>query len=187
MPLLKRALPFDDPGWIFELKYDGFRSLAVMEHGRCQLVSRNGNPFGSFADLAVDIATAVRNTNLTVIDGEIVCVEPGKTAVQRSALPPWRSLLFRVFDVLVTIKSRLHSQPPEPAVTWRVLGKPDTMPYRENRRQRRRPQRVALATAGANAPGTARSACGRSARRKGVGVAKLPRPRRDLLLPNHFS
>jgi len=29
MPLLKRPLPFDDPDWLFELKYDGFRALAV--------------------------------------------------------------------------------------------------------------------------------------------------------------
>ena len=38
MPLLKRRLPFDDPDWLFELKLDGFRSLAVIEHGRAQLL-----------------------------------------------------------------------------------------------------------------------------------------------------
>ena len=43
MPLLKRAAPFDDPDWLFELKYDGFRALAVIEHGRAQLLSRNGH------------------------------------------------------------------------------------------------------------------------------------------------
>ena len=42
MPLLKRAAPFNDPEWIFELKYDGFRALAVIERGRAQLLSRNG-------------------------------------------------------------------------------------------------------------------------------------------------
>ena len=52
MPLLKRAAPFDDPDWIFELKYDGFRSLAVVENGRAQLLSRNGHPFVSFSALA---------------------------------------------------------------------------------------------------------------------------------------
>jgi hypothetical protein len=51
MPLRTRALPFDDPNWIFELKYDGFRALAVIDR-RPQLVSRNGNSFGSFAELA---------------------------------------------------------------------------------------------------------------------------------------
>ena len=51
MPLRRRALPFDHPDWIFELKYDGFRSLAVVENGRGQLISRNRHPFASFADL----------------------------------------------------------------------------------------------------------------------------------------
>jgi ATP-dependent DNA ligase len=36
MPLLKRRLPFDDPEWLFELKYDGFRALARIENGRAQ-------------------------------------------------------------------------------------------------------------------------------------------------------
>jgi bifunctional non-homologous end joining protein LigD len=51
MPLSRRPVPFDHPEWIFELKHDGFRSLAVIENGRCQLISRNGHPFNSFTDL----------------------------------------------------------------------------------------------------------------------------------------
>jgi len=43
MPFLRRALPFDDPNRVFELKYDGFRSLAIIENGRAQLLSRNGH------------------------------------------------------------------------------------------------------------------------------------------------
>jgi len=34
MPLRRRSLPFDDPDCFFELKYDGFRTLAIIEHGR---------------------------------------------------------------------------------------------------------------------------------------------------------
>jgi bifunctional non-homologous end joining protein LigD len=51
MPLLKRRLPFNDSNFIFEVKWDGFRALALIEHGRTQLMSRNGHRFGSFADL----------------------------------------------------------------------------------------------------------------------------------------
>jgi ATP-dependent DNA ligase len=69
MPLQKRPLPFDHPDWIFELKLDGFRALAVIEH-RPELVSRNGHPFGSFADLAKQIAAHLPAN--TVLDGEIV-------------------------------------------------------------------------------------------------------------------
>ena len=74
MPLLKRPLPFDGPEWIFELKYDGFRALAVIEHGRAQLISRNGHPFASFADLGKQIAAALPNTR-AVIDGEICSLD----------------------------------------------------------------------------------------------------------------
>jgi hypothetical protein len=32
MPLRRTADPFDHPDWVFELKYDGFRALAVLEY-----------------------------------------------------------------------------------------------------------------------------------------------------------
>jgi len=73
MPLLRRPLPFDHPEWIFELKYDGFRSLAFIQNGRTQLISRNGNPFSSFEDLRKGLTLPV--TRKTVLDGEIVCLD----------------------------------------------------------------------------------------------------------------
>jgi ATP-dependent DNA ligase len=38
MPLLHRRDAFDYPDWLFELKYDGFRALALIQPGRRQLV-----------------------------------------------------------------------------------------------------------------------------------------------------
>jgi bifunctional non-homologous end joining protein LigD len=51
MPLSRRPAPFDQPEWMFELKYDGFRSPAVIQNERTELISRNGNPFNSFGAL----------------------------------------------------------------------------------------------------------------------------------------
>jgi hypothetical protein len=51
MPLSRRPAPFDHPEWVFELKYDDFRSLAVIQNGRTELISRNGHPFNSFDTL----------------------------------------------------------------------------------------------------------------------------------------
>jgi bifunctional non-homologous end joining protein LigD len=34
--------PFDDPGWVFEDKYDGFRMVAEIRRGKVALYSRNG-------------------------------------------------------------------------------------------------------------------------------------------------
>ena len=52
MRLSRRSEPFDSDDYIFELKLDGFRSLAYIEKGQCDLVSRNGNTFRYFKDLA---------------------------------------------------------------------------------------------------------------------------------------
>jgi hypothetical protein len=43
--LPRRPNPFDSDDYIFELKIDGFRSLAYIENGQRELVSRNGNTF----------------------------------------------------------------------------------------------------------------------------------------------
>src|SRR5438445_4052484 len=86
MPLLKRRSPFDDPNWLFELKYDGYRSLAVIEHGRAQLLSRNGHPFASFSALAESISYSLLNVR-AVIDGEIC-------SLVKRGRPQFKNLLF---------------------------------------------------------------------------------------------
>lgn len=73
MPLLKRPAPFDHPDWIFELKYDGFRALAVLRDGGAQLISRNGHPFGSFGDLGKQIVTALPGVTDTVLEDSEPC------------------------------------------------------------------------------------------------------------------
>jgi bifunctional non-homologous end joining protein LigD len=108
MPLLRRPLPFDHPEWIFELKYDGFRSLAVIQNGRTQLISRNGNHFSSFDDLRKGLTLPV--TRKTVLDGEIVCLD-------KCGRPQFRDLLFHrgepcffAFDLLMADGKDLRSE-----------------------------------------------------------------------------
>jgi hypothetical protein len=40
MILTRIAAPFDHPDFLFKLKHDGFRSLAYVSDGRCELVSK---------------------------------------------------------------------------------------------------------------------------------------------------
>src|SRR5215469_10592446 len=49
--------------------YDGFRALAEIEYGRCRLISRNGNAFTSFHDLALRIGRLFPKDRV-VMDGE---------------------------------------------------------------------------------------------------------------------
>jgi len=74
MPVGRKAKPFNDPEWIFELKYDGFRALAVVEYGGCTLFSRNGHAYRSFADPATKIGNVLMPRSM-VLDGEIVSID----------------------------------------------------------------------------------------------------------------
>src|SRR6266536_55246 len=85
MPLLKRAAPFDDSDWIYELKMDGFRALALIEHGRAQLLSRNGNPFASFSALAESISDSLPNVRAVNIKGHAVTVAVEKEVRRQSS------------------------------------------------------------------------------------------------------
>ncbi len=69
-----RDEPFSRKGWIFELKYDGYRLLAARERGDARLLSRNGN------DMTVtfpDVARAVQALPFdgVILDGEVVVVD----------------------------------------------------------------------------------------------------------------
>ena len=71
---LARSLePFDDPAWLFELKHDGFRSLAYVEDGRCRLVSRRRNQYKSFEVLRS--ALEGLRAQSAILDGEIVALD----------------------------------------------------------------------------------------------------------------
>ena len=99
MPLGRKAEAFNHPDWLFELKYDGFRSLAVIENGRCALYSRNGHEFSSFADLALRIGNALMPRSL-VLDGEVVCLDEKGCPQFNDLLFHKREPSFVAFDVL---------------------------------------------------------------------------------------
>jgi len=75
MPLAAIREPFDDPDWLFEPKWDGFRALAYIDGHTCRLVSRRNNAYKSWPYLCEEVAHAVRCRS-AVLDGEIVCLQP---------------------------------------------------------------------------------------------------------------
>lgn len=83
-PMLARLTdaPFDDKGWIFEDKYDGFRMVAKIENGSVTLYSRNGKIIShSYVEVAQALE-AVKGD--VVIDGELVAI--GKDGVSHFQL-----------------------------------------------------------------------------------------------------
>jgi bifunctional non-homologous end joining protein LigD len=76
--------PFDDPQWLFEIKWDGYRAICtVRENGSIELTSRNGLDFlKRFPELA-RLAGAWKTLPI-VVDGEIVSLDKeGRSSFQR--------------------------------------------------------------------------------------------------------
>jgi bifunctional non-homologous end joining protein LigD len=61
------------PDWVHEIKYDGYRLFARIEHGKVRLITRNGLDWtGKFPELARAFGGLPLDTAL--IDGELVCL-----------------------------------------------------------------------------------------------------------------
>ncbi|WP_298713968.1 DNA ligase D [Chitinophaga sp.] len=94
--------PFDRPGWIFETKWDGYRAIAHVEHGKAELYSRNKL---SFNEIYAPIVAAVEKIpHNVVLDGEVII--PGKggksdfQALQNFKTTRKGNLTYVVFDLL---------------------------------------------------------------------------------------
>ena len=75
------AKPFERAGWIFELKYDGFRVLAMRSGMEMRLLSRRGNDLARWFP---EIVACVRELPNVVLDGELVVLdEKGKPEFER--------------------------------------------------------------------------------------------------------
>jgi len=103
--------PFEEEGWSYELKWDGYRALAFINNGDVQLRSRNNK---SFDEKFYPVYSALKKWKINaVLDGEIVVVNE-KGLADFSDLQTWRSeadgqLLYYLFDILsYKGKSTMH-------------------------------------------------------------------------------
>ena len=66
--------PFDNPAWLFEIKWDGYRAIGFIEDSSVRLVSRNHNDLtGQFSELR-ELPKFVKARN-AILDGEIVAID----------------------------------------------------------------------------------------------------------------
>jgi bifunctional non-homologous end joining protein LigD len=105
--------PFDDPEWIFELKLDGFRALALVDQGNAQLLSRSGNDLSSDYPALIDALAGMRLT--AVLDGEITVLDqdgvPRLELLQSYKKARTGHLVYYVFDLLFYNDRDLRDQP----------------------------------------------------------------------------
>lgn len=93
--------PFDEEGWSYEIKWDGYRALTYLKKGKVEIRSRNNKSFEKYYPLYDVFKTWKVDA---VLDGEIVVLnDQGQSNF--SALQNWRSeadgeLIYYVFDLL---------------------------------------------------------------------------------------
>ena len=95
-------VPFHEKGWIYELKWDGYRAVSFLDRNRVDIRSRNDKSFNEkFYPLYDELLKLNRKM---VLDGEIVVIDENGFP-DFSALQNWRSeadgqLIYYVFDLL---------------------------------------------------------------------------------------
>ncbi len=66
--------PFDGDDWLFEIKWDGYRSVAFVRDGALRLVSRNQNDMTALYPELQDLPGSVQ-AKTAVLDGEVVAID----------------------------------------------------------------------------------------------------------------
>jgi bifunctional non-homologous end joining protein LigD len=89
-------------GWVFEVKWDGYRAVADLAGSQATLTSRNGNDLTArFQNVAKELAKAVKTPDC-VLDGEVCALdEAGRSSF--SAMQQGKAgtpIVYYVFDVL---------------------------------------------------------------------------------------
>ena len=105
--------PFEDPNWLFEIKWDGYRAVSFIENGTVRLVSRNQNDLTPRYPELRELPKFIKTQN-AVLDGEVVVLDEqgrssfslmqqrtgirshGRQGASRHDLP----ILYYVFDLL---------------------------------------------------------------------------------------
>ncbi len=94
--------PFDEPGWLYEIKWDGYRAVALCNNKEVNLLSRNNK---SFNEKFYPVFEAVKQWGINaIVDGEIAVMN--KAGISNfGSLQNWRSeadgtIIYYVFDLV---------------------------------------------------------------------------------------
>ena len=118
--------PFDDPEWLYEIKWDGYRAIAFIAKGKVRLVSRNQNDLTAQYPELHNLAASIE-AETAILDGEIAALDEhgrssfslmqqrtgirdgGRRTGSRRDIP----VLYYVFDLLYLDGYDLHRVPLE--------------------------------------------------------------------------
>jgi bifunctional non-homologous end joining protein LigD len=95
----EETVPHGDD-WRYEVKFDGYRAIAYVHAGECELVSRNGNDLTQrFEQVAREVVKATKSPN-AVLDGEVTRVDAQGRASFSELQRGSGALVYFVFDLL---------------------------------------------------------------------------------------
>ncbi len=122
--------PFDEPGWLYEVKWDGYRTVVYLNKGEVEMRSRNNKIFN---EKFYAVYNALKKWEINaVLDGEIIVINDEGIS-NFGNLQNWRSeadgeLILYLFDViwlegydvthlpLIERKEILNGISPEPGI-----------------------------------------------------------------------
>lgn len=93
------SLPHDDDRWAYEIKWDGYRTLAFVEDGRVRLQSANLHDVTAGYPELADLPSGV-HADTAILDGELVVLDDGGRPRFELMQRHERQAAFYVFDVL---------------------------------------------------------------------------------------
>ena len=149
---LSRANPFDsanpqlaklvknipeEEGWVYELKYDGYRILSFVEGGKARLLTRNGSDYAHKFQSAARALTECADGRAMVLDGEMVVADsagrPDFQALQSYIKKPaGKRLQYIIFDILALDGEDLRQRPllqRKETLMWLLAGAPEPLHY----------------------------------------------------------
>lgn len=109
-PILRKE-PFNDPNWLFDFKYDGFRALCYLQEGRCRLISRNGNLMRRFVGLGEQQIATSLDVGDAILDGEVIAIDDEGRPQFYDLLRRTRAPAYVAFDLLWLDRADLRALP----------------------------------------------------------------------------
>jgi bifunctional non-homologous end joining protein LigD len=91
--------PLNDPRWIYEPKFDGFRGVLYVSGRECYIRSKRGNGLSRFADLALRVGAELHARD-AILDGEVVAMDDEGRMDFRALLAGRGWLHYAAFDLL---------------------------------------------------------------------------------------
>lgn len=128
--------PFDHEGWLFEIKWDGYRAIGAKQKDTIDLYSRRLNDFEKKYPPVVEALQGF--THDVVVDGEIVVVDDNGVAhfewLQNWNRDPHGALKYYLFDILWCDGHDVRDMPlsSRKALLKAVMPKSDVLQYSDD-------------------------------------------------------